>query len=142
MSIKTYSVLKFDYYEPFDLLQKLSKILKRSKKIHIFTLASIEQITFLDYNLFKMLKYIADVSSELKITFCEPVTWQLKEMLDKPLYQHNLELSQKRAHNKNLWSLIQKAVADPAIGIKICKVSPSIFRSDKRLDLAGIQVTF
>ena len=142
MSIETYSVLKFDYYEPFDLLQKLSKILKRNKKIHIFTLASIEQITFLDYNFFKMLKYIADVSSELKITFCEPVTWQLKEMLDKPLYQHNLELSQNRAHNKNLWSLIQQAVADAAIGIKICKVSPSVFRSDKRLDLAGIQVTF
>ena len=46
------------------------------------------------------------------------------------------------ANEKISAAIDAEGIVDAAIGIKICKVSPSVFRSDKRLDLAGIQVTF
>lgn len=139
-NIKRASSMEFNYYDSTLFFKRLKDNTIR-KRVHLITVASVEQIRYLDFEFMKELKNLSKTCQNMLITFCEPITWQYSGLLNEKLAMENLRLSDKSKHNTNLWPIIQRSVRE--LDCKICKISPSLFRqSDNGLDLSGIQITF
>ncbi len=129
----------FDYYNPLNLLEDIKGDIK-DQKVSIITIASIEQIPYMRYEFFALLRKISELSEECTVTFCEPVTWQYQEMLEDNIKRINFRNGIRASHNTNLWPMLQSLATEGTV--KICKIAPSLFRqSDGGLDLSGIQIT-
>lgn len=139
-NIKNAYSTKFDCNAPEPFFKKIAKYSK-GKNVHLTTVASIEHITYLDFEFMKELKNLSEYCENLLVSFCEPITWQYANLINEELALKNLLSSSKAKHNTNLWPVIQRSARE--LDTKICKISPSLFRqSESGLDLSGIQITF
>ena len=128
---------KYNHLDPYSLLEKIRPIIK-GKKVILFTAQSLEQITYLKHEVFTFLEDISSYTKSTSISFCEPVSWQLTNLISSSQYKHNIQEANRTLHNRNLFELIQNWVLTSRKKPEISLLSPSIFRIGS--DIAGIQI--
>ncbi len=127
----------FNYYDPMSSIPELLPLLA-GKIVSLFTLTSIEQISYLPHEFNKFLIELSDITSSLEITFCEPVSFQYPQFIPSGLKEQNLHLANNFQHNLNLCELVHELIDQS--GISLQSYYPSIFRIKNGLDISGLKL--
>lgn len=118
--------IKFDHNDALEDVNTLMPFI-RDKDVVIYTASSLEQVTCLEYNFFQAIERIAMEAKSFRISFCEPIAWQLARYLPKDVSDNSRAMAEHSSLNTNLYSLAMDWVQNSKCGASISSISPSIF---------------